>query len=303
MSLPVVAIIGINGALGTHAVNAFSSPLFKGKVATPIRIISADPAKAKSNIPKLNSSEYEFVTANAATGEGLDKAFEGVDVVINIAGITFSHNKIIDAVAASKAKVYVPSEFGVPTNGPIGGYSPVLQFKSDAAKYAKSFKNFKTVSIYNSGFTEWILSTYDPIKKDPEGTIVTYEPDSRWPTTSLLNIGQVIATIASKANTPEVIPEYLYIKGGDIARSEIATLREKYLGSKLQVVTKPAEEITVPAKKIVENGVTGFADFYIVLLAILTQGFGEYEANSQELVGDLFKFETPDEVAKRIFSK
>lgn len=304
MTLPVAAIVGINGVLGPHVLNAFSSLLFRGKLTTPIKIVTSNATKARQALPQLESSDYKLITsANAATGEGLDQAFQDVDVVINIAGIGFSHNHIVDAVAASKAKVYIPSSFSIPVSHLLGDYQLFNKFNAENEKYAKSFGSFKTVPIDCGGFTEWVFSVSKWSAFKTRNSVLTYEPDAKWNATSLADVGKVIALVASKANTPDKIPEYLALKGGQVSYSDIGKLYEKYTGKKVEITVKPAEEITGPAQKIALQGITKFQDLATLLNAVVTQGYGSFDSNAKEFINGEFELETPDQVAKRLLEK
>lgn len=135
---PTIVLVGVNGAIGKHILNALLSPTFKSLYTLPIRAITRDAAKAQANLPSgATQNDIKFYTAKIATGEGFDVAFKGVDVVINVLGIGVSYNKVSDAALAAKTKVYIPSEFGTDTSL-FGAYKPVFQTKIDSLEYAKS---------------------------------------------------------------------------------------------------------------------------------------------------------------------
>lgn len=302
MSLPIVTIIGVNGAIGPFAVQALSSPTFNSKVAKPIRIVTSNAEKAKSSIPELASPDYEIITsANIITGEGLDKAFKDASIVVNLTGHTFSHNKIVDAAAAAKVKVYVPSEFGIDNANTLPPYEKLFASKQDATNYARSLNAFKVVSVFTGLFTEWafqIPGLGGLISKD---TLVKYKPDSPSVTVSLVNIGQVVAAIAAKSNSPSEIPDKVYLKGGEITAAKVAELYTKYTGIKLNIVEKPESDIVDPAIKVIETGPTNASEFLTVLRAMLTTGKVQHEAKNFEFLEGSVKLYTPEETAERLF--
>ena len=120
---PTLVIVGVNGTIGKHVLNALFSSTFKSLYSLPIRAITRDASKARELAPNTTDAELKFYTADIASGEGLDKAFEGADVVINLLGYSVSHSKVADAAAASKAKLYLPSEFGSDLNE-AGAHKP-----------------------------------------------------------------------------------------------------------------------------------------------------------------------------------
>ena len=300
---PTVAILGINGAIGVHALNAFLSPTFSSLFTLPIRIVTRDPSKIKTNVPAITDDNVKFYNANIATGEGLATVFEGVDVIINLLGTEVSHTAVIEAAAAAKPKVYIPSEFGtdIPASGP---YLNLFKVKTDVVELARS-KGLKTVSIVNSAFSEWLL-TVPPFAgvNFPEPGQFQYYGDSsaKIDTTSLVDVGKVIASVASK--DPATLPDYIRVAGDVVSPRKISDAYTAVTGQKLTDVALPLEEITTPARKIAKEGPKSGNDFLVGLRGVLYDQYMTSTHEHNEFVSKgLFEFTPFTEVAKRVLGK
>ncbi|KAF5106395.1 hypothetical protein DV453_003970 [Geotrichum candidum] len=300
---PTVAILGINGTIGTHVLNAFLSPTFSSLFTLPIRIVTRDPSKIKANVPAITDDNVKFYNANIATGEGLATVFERVDVIINLLGTEVSHTAVIEAAAAAKPKVYIPSEFGtdIPASGP---YLNLFKVKTDVVDLARS-KGLKTVSIVNSAFSEWLL-TVPPFAgvNFPEPGQFQYYGDSsaKIDTTSLVDVGKVIASVASK--DPATLPDYIRVAGDVVSPRKISDAYTAVTGQKLTDVALPLEEITTPAKKIAKEGPKSANDFLVGLRGVLYDQYMTSTHEHNEFVSKgLFEFTPFTEVAKRVLGK
>ncbi|KAF5113505.1 hypothetical protein DV452_003660 [Geotrichum candidum] len=300
---PTVAILGINGTIGVHALNAFLSPTFSSLFTLPIRIVTRDPSKIKANVPAITDDNVKFYSANIATGEGLAAVFEGVDVIVNLLGTEVSHTAVIEAAVAAKPKLYLPSEFGtdIPASGP---YLNLFKVKTDVVDLARS-KGLKTVSIVNGAFSEWLLTVPPFAGVDfPEPGQFQYYGDgsAKIDTTSLVDVGKVIASVASK--DPATLPDYIRVAGDVVSPRKISDAYTAATGQKLTDVALPLEEITTPTKKIAKEGPKSGNDFLVGLRGVL---YDQYMASAHEhnefVSKGLFKFTPFTEVAKRVLGK
>ena len=300
---PTLVILGVNGAIGKHALNALLSPTFKSLYTLPIRAVTRDATKARELAPNTTDAELKFLTADIASGEGLGKAFEGVDVVINLLGASVSHSKVADAAAAAKAKLYLPSEFGSDINK-TGNYKPLFKGKIDALEYARSL-GLKTVSIINGGFSEWLLSVplLGGVNFPEEGQFQYYgDINSKFGTTSLVDIGKVVASVVAK--DPATLPEEVIVSAENVSLRTLKEAYEKASGKELKDVALPLEDITTPALKIVEEGPKGPLDFVTGLRGLLYSGGMEVPPTHNKFVSEgLFEFTPFQEVANALYKK
>ena len=80
-----------------------------------VRVLTRDPTGEKAQSLKEKGAELHKL-GDADIGEELDKAFAGVDVIVNaLPGGASKDVKlaVVDAVVRSSAKVYFLSEYGV----------------------------------------------------------------------------------------------------------------------------------------------------------------------------------------------
>ena len=300
---PTVAILGINGAIGFHALNAFLSPTFSSLFTLPIRIVTRDPSKIKTNVPAITDDNVKFYNANIATGEGLATVFEGVDVIINLLGTEVSHTAVIEAAAAAKPKVYIPSEFGtdIPASGP---YANLFKVKTDVVDLARS-KGLKTVSIITNAFSEWLLTVpaFAGVNFPEPGQFQYYGDDSvEIDVTSLVDVGKVIASVASK--DPATLPDDIRVASDVVSPRKISDAYTAATGQKLTDVALPLEEITTPAKKIAKEGPKSGNDFLVGLRGVLYDQYMTSTHEHNEFVSKgLFEFTSFIEVAKHVLGK
>ena len=80
-----------------------------------VRVLTRDPTGATAQSLKAKDAEL-YKLPDADVGEALDKAFAGVDVVVNaLPGYASKEVQyaVVDAAVRSSAKVYFLSEYGV----------------------------------------------------------------------------------------------------------------------------------------------------------------------------------------------
>lgn len=304
MSLPSVAIVGINGFIAKNVINAVLSPIFKDKIAFPVRLITRDIAKtAALPIVAASPDSFKLYKADIETGEGLAAAFEGVTTVVDTVGVsTFSHDKIADAAAAAGVAVYVPSEFGSDTASEtgLGKYRAIFGAKLAATAHARS-KPFKTVAIITGLFTEFAFAV-PGLAFSSDSALTTYAPDADYATTSLPDIGRAVAAVVAASTAPASLPEVLYIRGDVVSGKKLAEIYTKVTGKEVAVTVEPTEKIVAPADKIVEVGYPKSPeDFYVILKATFSQGFGNVSPNYESVIKGAFTFETAEQVATRLF--
>lgn len=98
---PTIAVVGVNGFLGFDVLKAMLSDTFKASYALPIRVVTRDFSKIKAKLGDVTDADIKAYQADLQTGEGLAEAFEGANVVVNLLGFGFSHDKVAEAAAAA----------------------------------------------------------------------------------------------------------------------------------------------------------------------------------------------------------
>lgn len=304
-SKPTVVLVGANGTVGPYTIQALLSPTFRDLYSLPIRIVTRDAAKAAAVAESFSEtdSDLAFYTADIESGEGLDKAFDGADVVVNLLGSGLSHAKVPDAAKAAGIKLYLPSEYGsnIPT---CGEYQDLFKIKTDALAYAQGL-GLKTVSIDTGAFAEWVL-TIPPlagVNFPSEGQILYFgDVDTKFTVTSLVDLGNTIASVVSK--DPATLPERVVVKSDFISAQTIHDVYLKVTGKDLKLDGQPLEAITDKALKIVREGPRSMEDFVVGLRGLMSSGQLNHVGVDNEFVSKgLFEFTSFEAVAERVLQK
>lgn len=263
-----IAVYGINGLLGVHVINALLSEPFVSKLSTPIRLVTS------SDKSTFTSDKVEYVNVKDV---GLNDAFEGVDVVINLNN--FPHStapELIDALKRNNVKLYIPSQFGTALPDSEADFPGFLAAKEDHSKAARA-AGIKTVDVYTGLFVSpeqlflgapFSVLNFDAEKKEVE---IVGDENTLINPSFLQDIGKVVASLVTKEDY-STIPDHLRTYSGRVTLGDLVAHYEKqHSVTLLRKLTKP-EDILKEAKKKYEN--FSFADFLFYLKALIAAGEG-----------------------------
>ncbi|KAF7351369.1 NmrA domain-containing protein [Mycena sanguinolenta] len=128
-------------------------PILKALAAksVPVILLSRAGSSAKTVPSGVQVVQVDFGDATAVATVLKEHK---VDVVLSTLGVTAvaAQKTLIDAAKLAAVKLFVPSEYGFPTDGYTEG--PVAA-KNEIAAYLKSL-NIPSTRIYNGGFIEYI---------------------------------------------------------------------------------------------------------------------------------------------------
>ncbi|KAH9942383.1 uncharacterized protein BXZ73DRAFT_97795 [Epithele typhae] len=153
-------IIGGTGLLGVWISKVFLTD-FRSAFPT-VRITTRDVNAAKAlELAALGAELFSFE-------DSLDEVLKGADVVINTlpTSVPDAHKKVLAAVAASPAKVYFLSEFGIDhARTSFPGYEfKEWQFKHElAAETRAALSDKKVIALYTSMFLFLLGSPFAPL--------------------------------------------------------------------------------------------------------------------------------------------
>lgn len=303
MSKPTVVIVGANGAIGSYVLKAFLSPEFKNSYTLPIRVVTRDAAKAAAAATS-GESDLKFYTADIASGDGLDTAFKGVDVVVNLLGTSVTHGPVADAAKAANAKLYIPSEFGSDVEqNDASAYANLFSIKAHWLEYARGL-GLKVLPIFTGVFTEWLL-TIPPIggiNFPAEGQLQYFgDAGTLCTTTSLVDVGKTVAAVASK--DPATLPDKIHVSGGVVSAASLRETYKKVTGKDLEMVGEPLETATGPALAVIAAGIKSQQDFVVGLKGYFASGKARFEGKQNEFVSKgFFEFQTVDRVAAQVYA-
>jgi len=113
--LPIVAIAGGTGKLGTHITAALLSPQLASSFKE-VRLLTSNPASEAAQ--QFASKGAKTVSVNWTDEATLLKAIKGADVVINslggsVSGFPGKNALMRAAIKDGGVKVYFPSEYGI----------------------------------------------------------------------------------------------------------------------------------------------------------------------------------------------
>lgn len=302
---PTVLVLGGAGTLGPHVINALTSDTFINKYNLPIRIVSRTPEKVKKQVPAAaDEAVVKFVSADLVNDTAFTKVFDGVDVVINLLGLgPVNHNKIADAAAASKVKLYIPSHFGTEIEH-TGPYKPIFALKTNYLNHIKAL-GLKYASIITGPIAEILLSVpfMGGVNFPEPGKLQYYGNfDLKISTSCLTDLGKTVASVAAK--DPTTVPSQIRVSSGEVSPRILIQLYKQVTGKELEPVDQPLESVTSPALKVAQEGVHSPSDFLVGLKGALYDGKLYVPPNENEFVSkDLFKFTSIEEIAKNVFHK
>ncbi|KAK0477799.1 NmrA-like family-domain-containing protein [Armillaria novae-zelandiae] len=149
MSYKSFALVGANGLLGKHILNALISE------NVPVVILTRKTSDSSSTVPA--SSNIKIAKVNYEDSAEVSAVFKEnkVDVVIsavNTAAGGKSQYVLADSAKAVGVKLFVPSEFG---NATAGASLTLLKEKDDFAKYLKKI-GLPSARIYTGAFFVFI---------------------------------------------------------------------------------------------------------------------------------------------------
>lgn len=218
--MPSVTIIGGTGGLGLPISEAFLET-FRSSFPT-VRILTRNLTSDNAKALQAKGAELHKLD-DANPGAALDKAFAGVDVIVNaLPGGPINDVKlaVVDSLARSDAKVYFLSEYGVDhrlTDFP--GYEHVewATKKELATKTREKVKGKKVIALYTALFLE-IAFLAPFLGFDIAGNkFVPYGPSStKVSFTSRSDIGKAVARLALLALDPATasqVPDQARILG------------------------------------------------------------------------------------------
>ncbi|GME98879.1 unnamed protein product [Ambrosiozyma monospora] len=147
MAKPVVAIFGVNGALGKPTLDALTSSTFSSKVSFPIRALTRDPTK------HVSTDQIKYYKADTSDIDSFKEALTGIDVLINLGGSFIpNHDAPLDALlkfAKSTLKLYIPSQFGADLD--VIDLPGFLGFETQHSEKARA-AGLKTIDVITSTF-------------------------------------------------------------------------------------------------------------------------------------------------------
>ncbi|RPD55669.1 NAD-P-binding protein [Lentinus tigrinus ALCF2SS1-7] len=301
MSGYTVAIVGGTGTLGNPVTTEFLTT-FRSSFPT-VRVLVRNPASEKAKDLAVKGAELHKLD-EANLSESFDKAFAGVDAIVNTLPHTVSDaekHALIDAVARSSAKVYFLSEFGVDhRRSDFPGYEVddwVIK-KKIAADTREKVKGKKVVAVYTGIFLQLALAGVIGIDIE-KNTFTSYgSPSQKVTLSSLSDIGKALARLSILAIDPATsakVPDELRIASDTLSFEEVRDVVARVKGvEKGKIVS----EDLVAKKEGLKGTQSAPGAILSYIRVLIGEGKLDFSDNSNELINpgeSLWKWRTVED--------
>ncbi|TFY63187.1 hypothetical protein EVG20_g6425 [Dentipellis fragilis] len=238
------ALAGV-GNIGTFIANEFLARKAAGQINRVVILTRSSTDDEKNKEFKRKGAEV--ITIDYSSKASLISALAGVAVVISTInlGALDSQFSLIDAAKEAGAKLFVPSEFGTPTDDIMNG---------PASPKRKALEKLKKLDlpyalVYNGAFSDTIFSA--KLGLDPVGGEVTVGGDGSAPVsfTSRLDIARYVAYVLTEISTKKLEWRKFQIEGDRTSFNEVYEQYSAKTGNKIDVSYHSIAELEETVKK------------------------------------------------------
>ena len=269
MSKVTIAIIGLNGYLGKHVLNAINSGVFDSKIQFPVKAITRkEGSQSTDKIKYIVSPETSPDDAN------LIDSLKGVDAIVELTGPNPElFSKIEKIVEKVKPKLFIPSQFGTDI-GQVDTYAPgFLALKTQHSQAVRKL-GIKVVDIITALFAVPGAFLYDWVGAagiTEKGVNLIGDIDQKFHVSKLEDVGNVVLAVATHQPYSD-LPDTIHVASEVITVKDVIDRYEKSKGIKLDIISKKSAE--EGKKEFVDKLNAGFNpnDFVFYLQVIVAQG-------------------------------
>ncbi|KAI5121372.1 hypothetical protein M0805_001185 [Coniferiporia weirii] len=315
-----IAIAGATGRLGqviTETLLTTFKPFFSRVIA-----LTRDSSSSKAQDLAALGAELAEVRLDGGGEEivaQLRNAFQGVDIVVNVLGMTDALVKDVVAQEAigAGAKVYFPSEFGIDHRAnDFPGFDHEEWIKkrkhfSYATELAEQKGgNVKVIAVYTGLFLEDSLDPRFGIDISTRTVTAIGPSDARVTYTSKVDIARAVAQLAilamlSPAALADSVPAHVHIAGCTRSATEMAAALDRHTSPNKGKCRVMEESVNAAKDKLREAAATGRVGppaGYIRV--VMGEGKLDFSGdNSNELVNPnerLWKWDTVEEAVEKL---
>lgn len=269
MSKVSIAIIGLNGFIGKHVLNAINSGVFDSKIQFPVKAITRkEGSQSTDKIKYIVSPETSPDDAN------LIDSLKGVDAIVELTGPNPElFSKIEKIVEKVKPKLFIPSQFGTDI-GQVDTYAPgFLALKTQHSQAVRKL-GIKVVDIITALFAVPGAFLYDWVGAagiTEKGVNLIGDIDQKFHVSKLEDVGNVVLAVATHQPYSD-LPDTIHVASEVITVKDVIDRYEKSKGIKLDIISKKSAE--EGKKEFVDKLNAGFnpKDFLFYLQVIVAQG-------------------------------
>lgn len=264
-----IAVIGLNGVLGSHALTALKSDAFASKVSFPVLAVTRDPSKYTSD------EHVKYVGGDYSNPDALAEQLKGVDVLVSVVGVNPELFQSLEKlVAAVKPKLYIPSQFGVDIDNALEVFPGFLGLKKQHSDAVRK-NGQKVVDVSTSLFAQegaFLYEVTQHIGADPQSKKALYlgSPDQKFSFTHVADIGRVIASLATHSS-PLDIPDKVRVQSGLLTPKQVVEKYEQSHNVKFETETVSKEDAYKQAQEVWAKGFDP-SKFLYYLNVLVSQG-------------------------------
>lgn len=269
MSKASIAIIGLNGFIGKHVLNAINSGVFDSKIQFPVKAITRkEGSQSTDKIKYIVSPETSPDDAN------LIDSLKGVDAIVELTGPNPElFSKIEKIVEKVKPKLFIPSQFGTDI-GQVDTYAPgFLALKTQHSQAVRKL-GIKVVDIITAFFAvpgSFLYEQAGGVGITEKGVNLIGDIDQKFHVSKLEDVGNVVLAVATHQPYSD-LPDTIHVASEVITVKDVIDRYEKSKGIKLDIISKKSAE--EGKKEFVDKLNAGFNpnDFVFYLQVIVAQG-------------------------------
>ncbi|KAI0831640.1 NAD-P-binding protein [Trametes gibbosa] len=290
-----VLIVGGAGGLGHHISNAFLTE-FKTSFHD-VRVLTRDPSSAVAKELLAKGASLHKLDEEDLPGS-LDRAFVGVDVVVNslppMAPAALQKG-VVEAAARNNVKVYFlsvrrVSVFGDYRFDDFPGYEHPewLRRKNVAVEARELLKGKKVIALFSSVFLELVFTVMG-INVAKNVYTCYGPPTQRLTATSKADIGRSVARVAVLALDPitaDKVPDALRVAGSTASYADICDIVSRVKGVPKGEVK--SEDLAQLKERIRQDPGKNFLDYLHVSIGEGKADFTSDNANALVNPGETF---------------
>jgi len=284
--IKTIALTGV-GNLGQSFVDHLVSEQKAGKISKVI-VLSRESSKGSETNSKLEAQGATIAFVDYDNQKSIESALTGVDAIIStlpVAGL-LSQITIAKAAKAAGVKLFIPSEFGDPTEGEYpAGTLPALKVQVR--------KELKDIGIpyawfYTGPFPDFCLTPYLGYDFAGGKIIIRGHGDGPVSWTARSDIARFVTYVITTHPIEKYAGRAIRIEGDRKTFNEIAAGYEKKTGKSLEITRVPRADVE---KAVAENP----NDFLAYLYYVWDAGKA-LSGKTEELDNDLYPGWNPKKV-------
>ncbi|CAD1812073.1 unnamed protein product [Candida parapsilosis] len=264
-----IAILGLNGKLGKHVINAINSGIFDSKIQFPVKAITR-----KEGHTSTDKIEYIVSPETSVEDTHLIDSLKGIDVFIDLTGASpEASEKVKQIVTKIKPQLFIPSQFGSDVEQ-VQKYAPGFLAKKTQLSQSIRQLGIKVVDIYTSFFAIPGSVLYDmvtPVGIFEDGIHLIGDIDQKFSISKLEDIGRVVLSVATHKLYKD-LPDTIHVASDTVTVKDVIDQYEKSKGTKLNIVSKKSAEEGKKEFLDKYNAGFDFNDFVFYLQTIIAQG-------------------------------